>query len=417
MARSALTLAASVAAALPSATVTGVRLLTEDASGRFDSAIAALEDGRLLVVRMPVDDEADSELQTEVRALRALTAGVRGVLPFRAPDVVGEISIDDRSTIVQTLLPGYRVDAAHVPEGRGVATALADALARVHDLPVAVIRDAGLPVRTAQQARDEAERVLDRAEATGVLPFGLLRRWSTALGDDALWRFETTVTLGGVDASSFVLEDDAQDMPAVTGLLSWGGLSVGDAALDLRWTASNPAAREEFVRAYTARSHRAPDALLAARARLYAELEFAKWLVHGTTAGDESIVADASGLLASLEESVRDEPALASQTYSANDALTASNRVPIATPVDTSMRTDAFSADDMAVLYDGDAPTAAHSTTPIDMSDWNTTAPPPAESATPVPWPPGAHDDTHAGDTGEIDAAAQNALRRWSESA
>ena len=176
MARSALTLAASVTAALPRATVTGVRALTEGGAGRFDSAVATLDDGRRVVVRIPTGDEADAELRAEARALKALTAGVRSVLPFGAPDVLGETTVDGRHAVVQTLLSGYRVDAQHVPEGPGVATALADAIARIHDLPVAVIRDAGLPVRTAAQVRDEAERLLDRAEATGRLPFGLLRR-------------------------------------------------------------------------------------------------------------------------------------------------------------------------------------------------------------------------------------------------
>lgn len=411
MARSALTLAASVTAALPRATVTGVRVLTEGGAGRFDSAVATLDDGRRVVVRIPTGDEADAELRAEARALKALTAGVRSVLPFGAPDVLGETAVDGRHAVVQTLLSGYRVDAQHVPEGPGVATALADALARIHDLPVAVIRDAGLPVRTAAQVRDEAERLLDRAEATGRLPFGLLRRWSTALGADALWRFETTVTLGGADPASFVLDDDERGVPAVTGLLSWGALGVGDPALDLRWTASTPAARDEVVRAYAARSHRAPDALLAARARLHAELEFAKWLVHGMTVGTDSIVADAEGLLASLEETVRDEPPLATQTFSAHDAITASNRVPATAAVDTSMQTDAFSPDELAALIDDEHATTAHATVPIDLSDWNTTsARVPGSPAAP---PAHAEDETDA----EIDTAAQNALRRWSESA
>ncbi len=181
MARSPLTLAASVTSALPRVAVVGVAPLTEGVSGRYDSAIATLDDDRRVVVRVPVNDEAQDDLLAEARALISLTAGVRGVLPFGAPDVLGQTSVDGRAALVQSLLPGYRVDAAHVPSGRGIATALAAAIAAVHDLPVTVIRDAGLPMLTSGQVRDEAERLLDRAEATGLLPFGLLRRWSTAL--------------------------------------------------------------------------------------------------------------------------------------------------------------------------------------------------------------------------------------------
>ena len=127
MARSPLTLAASVTSALPRVAVVGVAPLTEGVSGRYDSAIATLDDGRRVVVRVPVNDQAEQDLLSEARALTSLTAGVRGVLPFGAPDVLGQTTVDGRSALVQTLLPGYRVVAAHVPAGRGVATALASA--------------------------------------------------------------------------------------------------------------------------------------------------------------------------------------------------------------------------------------------------------------------------------------------------
>ena len=412
MARSPLTLAASVTSALPRATVVGVGPLTEGTTGRYDSAIATLDDGRRVVVRVPTDRDADVALRAEAHALQALPAGVRGVLPFGAPDVLGEPAVDGGHAVVQTLLPGYRVDAMHVPAGDGVATALAAAIARVHDLPVTVIRDAGLPVQTSAQVRDDAERLLDRAEATGHLPFGLLRRWSTALGSEPLWRFETTVTLGGVDPASFVLEDDEDGAPHVTGLLSWGGLSVGDPAVDLRWTSSAPDAREDVVDTYTRLSHRAPDGLLVARARLHAELEFAKWLVHGHSAGAESVVADAVALLTALEDSVRDEPPLAHETVSVDDAIAVLGRVP-ATTGDLghiSMETDAFDAESLASFSPEELDAAGIPTAPIEMSDWAPLRGDTGEAAA-------ARDDSDDGTDDDPDAAARNALRRWTDTA
>jgi macrolide phosphotransferase len=413
MARSPFTLAAAVTAALPRIAVVNVSPLTEGVSGRYDSAVATLEDGRRVVVRVPADAEADADLRAEARALRSLTAGVRGVLPFGAPDVLGEATVDGMHTVVQTLLPGYRVDAAHVPAGPGVATALATGLASVHDLPVSVVRDAGLPVLTAEQAHDEAERLLDRAEATGRLPFGLLRRWSGALGAAHLWRFETTVTLGGADPASFVLEDDADGIPRVTGLLSWGGLGAGDPAADLRWTASAPAARDDVLEAYTRLSHRAPDALLAERARLYAELEFAKWLVHGSAAGAESVVADAVSLLEALDESVRDEPPLARERVSVDDAIAALGRVPSAGTgqLDTSMQTDAFDPGALADYLDENE-TTEQETTPIELSGW---AAPEAEPA----GAQAARAEAGRAESEDVDPdeAARNALRRWTGTA
>ena len=424
MARSPLTLAASVTSALPRVVVTGVGVLSEGTSGRYDSAIAQLDDGRRVVVRVPVDDEADADLRAESRALASLTAGVRGVLPFGAPDVLGETRVDGRHTLVQTLLPGYRVDAAEVPEGPGIATALGAAIAQVHDLPVAVIRDAGLAVQTPTQVRDEAERLLDRAEATGRLPFGLLRRWSTALATDALWRFETTVVLGGVDPASFVFEDDAEGIPVVTGLLSWGALGVGDPAVDLRGTAAAGPARDDVLEAYAAASHRAPDPQLAERARLHAELEFARWLVHGETLGSNEIITDAVALLETLDESVRDLPAVAHEETTADDAIAASARVPVAAgPADTSMHTDTFDPEALAQFLshepagDDDDP---ERTVPVELSEWaglrldddepDAAA---ADPATDAPAPGYRRTPAPAADDDDLDAAARNALRRW----
>lgn len=430
MARSPLTLAASVTSALPRVVVTSVGSLSEGASGRYDSAIATLEDGRRVVVRVPVDDDADSDLRAESRALRSLTPGVRAVLPFGAPDVLGETAVDGRHTLVQTLLPGYRVDAAHVPAGRGVATALGAATAQVHDLPVTVVRDAGLPMLTPTQVRDEAERLLDRAEATGLLPFGLLRRWSTALASDDLWRFETTVILGGVDPAAFVFEDDADGVPVVTGLLTWGGLGVGDPAVDLRWTASAPSARVDVLDTYARTSHRAPDSQLSERARLHAELEFARWLVHGHAAGSADVVADAVALLESLDESVRDQPAVTTGIVTVDDAIAASARVPAAAgPIDTSMHTDTFDPETLAAfIADEDDRAGAESdpdaTAPIELSDWAglRADDEPEDSVTGTGTSTGpivrsSADEPLETSDDDPDAAARNALRRWTGTA
>lgn len=428
MARSPLTLAASVTSALPHAQVVSVGPLSEGTSGRYDSAIADLDDGRRVVVRVPVDDAADADLVAEARALTALTAGVRRVLPFGAPDVLGQTRVDGRHTLVQTLLPGYRVDAGHVPAGRGIATALGAATAQVHDLPVTVVRDAGLPVLTTAQVRQEAENLLDAAEATGLLPFGLLRRWSTALAADALWRFETTVILGGVDPASFVFEDDADGVPVVTGLLAWGALGVGDPAVDLRWTASAPSARDDVLDAYAHASHRAPDPQLAERARLHAELEFARWLVHGHASGAGDVVADAVALLEALDENVRDQPAVIHGAVTADDAIAASARVPagVAGPVDTSMHTDTYDADTLAGFLEDEAARAAtevdpDATAPVELSAWaglreddvfGTGGVPATDARVPTNAAAEPRDDEDADDD-DPGAAARNAMRRW----
>ena len=334
-----------------------VGALTEGAAGRYDAAVAELDDGRRVVVRVPVDAAGSADLAAEARALRALTPGVRSLLPYRAPELLGETSLDAHRVLVVDLLEGYRVDAAHIPAGRGVATSLGEALAALHGLPPSIVRAEGLPVRTPSQVRDDVTRLLDRAEATRRVPAPLLARWRRAVSSEQLWRFESAVTLGGATAASFLF-DEVDDAPAVVGLLEWQGLQVGDPAVDLQWLAGAPDAADDVLDAYGAASGRAPDGLVRERARMYAELEFARWLVHGDESGREYIVHDAVELLESLAEGVGHDDVVPRAGSSVDEALALLDRTPEAPAagVDTSMHTDTYDPEELSTwLSDDDA--------------------------------------------------------------
>ncbi|MER7797950.1 phosphotransferase [Microbacterium sp. NPDC096154] len=384
MARSPLTLAAAVTAAVPDAEVVGVRRLTAGGGGRFDAAVATLADGTELVARVANEESVDQEVAAEVVALRALTPGVRGMLPFLAPEYVGAAALNGGRVIVTTYVPGYLIDADELPRGEGAATSIGRALAALHALPPSVVRSAGLRERTPEQSRADVRRVIDAASRSGRLPVRLTVRWRDAADDDRLWAFEPSVCLGGTQATSFLFTDDERGAPAVSGLLDWHGLSIDDPAVDLRWVASAPDATKDIFGAYVDAAHRAPDAALRVRARLHAELEFARWLVHGLEAHRTDVVDDAAALLESLAEGVRDDVLLADiddeGRTDIDDALTVLANVPKAQnapAVDTSMQTDAFDPDDLALAPDsswGDesrarAASAAHETQPIDRSE------------------------------------------------
>lgn len=436
MARSSLTLAASVTSALPRVGVVGVGMLTENTAGRFDCAVAELDDGRRVVVRAPVDASAATELAAQTRALRALTAGVRGLLPFDAPQLLGETGIGDSHAVVVDFLPGYRVDAAHLPAGRGAATSIGRALAAVHALPQSIVRDEGLPVRTPQQLRADAARTIDRSETTRRTPPTLIARWRRAIATDALWRFDSAVVLGGAGSASFLFEDTS-DGPAVTGVLDWHGFSVGDPAGDLQWLASAPHAAVDVFDAYCASSSRAPDALVRQRARLYAELEFAGWLVHGHDLGSEEIVDDAMGLLSALADAVRGEDIVPESALDVDDAIALLGRMPEAsrTSVDTSMHTDAYDPAELSMFIADDAYEESPSSRAVDLD----VPADPSGAGRPValPIPVSAGDDvstapidisswvrstdaesnTSLDDVAEADRSAEAALRRWTGTA
>ncbi|MBO9626299.1 MAG: hypothetical protein J7484_07990 [Microbacterium sp.] len=338
-------------AALPGAEVTGARALTADGDARFDSAVASLADGRELAIRVADDDEAGTELAAEAIALRALTAGARAMLPFRAPAYIGETRLGDARALVTELLPGFQIEAAHVPAGRGAAESMGAAIAAVHALPPSVVRSAGLTSRSAQESRDEISRLVDTAAATGRVPARLTVRWREAVGDDELWRFESTVVLGGVQATSFLFDDDPELGPAVTGLVGWHGLAVGDPAVDLAWISTAPDAADDVQAAYLRAADRTPDAALEVRARLLAELEFAKWLVHGDALRRSDIVDDAASLLEALADGLHDDDlaVIADRSEGVDSAMDALDRVPVdaLAGVDTSMQTDAYNPNEL----------------------------------------------------------------------
>ncbi|WP_312673167.1 hypothetical protein [Microbacterium sp.] len=359
MGRSPFTLAAAVTAALPGAEVTGTRALTADGDGRFDSAVASLADGRELAIRVADDDDAARELAAEALALRALTDGARAMLPFRAPGYIGETRVGEGRALVTELLPGFQIEASMVPAGRGAAESMGAAIAAVHALPTSVVRGAGLVMRSAEESRAELERLVDTAAATGRVPARLTVRWRDAVADDDLWRFESTVVLGGAQATSFLFDDHPERGPEVTGVIGWHGLAVGDPALDLSWLSAAPDAAADVHGAYARAMDRTPDAGLEVRARLLAELEFARWLVHGDALRRDDIVEDAAALLEALADGLRhdDLGAPGERRSDVDSAMDALDRVPVAAApeVDTSMQTDAYNPEELWAAETDDA--------------------------------------------------------------
>ncbi|PRB15172.1 hypothetical protein CQ042_09515 [Microbacterium sp. MYb62] len=438
-------------AALPGAEVTGARGLSADGDGRFDSAIASLADGRELAIRVADDDETARELAAEAIALRALTDGARAMLPFRAPAYIGETRLGEGRALVTELLPGFQIEAAMVPAGRGAAESMGSSIAAVHGLPTSVVRGAGLATRTAEESRAELERLVDTAAATGRVPARLTVRWRDAVADDDLWRFESTVILGGVQATSFLFEDDPDRGPEVIGLVGWHGLSVGDPALDLSWLSAAPEAADDVHAAYARSIDRAPDGGLEVRARLLAELEFARWLVHGDAMHRTDIVDDAASLLEALAEGIRTDDLTIIEAHGSgvDSALDALGRVPKDTvaDVDTSMHTDAYNPeelwaetgdhsesatadprDDETLAEDGqdrpdDGSARRAEMLNVETEDLSGVASIFAESGDVAgdrgdsrPPAPRAHDEYDDADSDEAQRAARAALQRWKSS-
>ena len=88
MARPPLTLAALATAAVPGLEVRAVRAHTRKSHGAFDAVLLRTTDDRMLVLRVPRSQSAESEQSADLVALRALTPGIRSRLPFEIPEFV-----------------------------------------------------------------------------------------------------------------------------------------------------------------------------------------------------------------------------------------------------------------------------------------------------------------------------------------
>ncbi|MFU8946424.1 phosphotransferase [Mycetocola zhadangensis] len=272
-------------------------------TGDFDSALLRTTDDRELVIRVPANDQSASDQSVELIALQAMTAGIRSRLPFEVPSIIGQASIRGTRAVVYEYLPGYNVEAANIPAGDGVATSIGAAIAAIHSLPGSFVAEVGLPSLTAADCRTEAHNIIERAAATRLLPAAVKQRWTDAAGDDALWQFQPTVINGSLSAESFVITDHEVG-PIVTGVIGWGSLRVGDPARDLHWLSGAGEAADSVLAAYRLSAARHPDRLISQRSMLHAELELARWLLHGVDTRDQQVIDDAVSLLDGLVDHV-----------------------------------------------------------------------------------------------------------------
>lgn len=265
-----------------------------------DAALLEDSSGRRWLVRAPRTSAASLKLDAEARLLDGLT----GWLPFAIPSVSGTVELPGGGrAVVHRALPGEPLTPADLTAGPGLAAALGRALATIHDLPDRILEDAGMPSYEAEEYRLRRLAELDRAASTGHVPTRLLGRWERALEEAGAWRFVPCPVHGDLAPDSVLAEKG--DVSAV---LDWAEARVADPADDFAWLVNgcDPAALESVLEAYANKRRTGPDRDLERRARLAGELSLARWLLHGTTTGDEAVVKDAVAMLEELDEAVAD---------------------------------------------------------------------------------------------------------------
>ncbi|KQO62909.1 phosphotransferase [Curtobacterium sp. Leaf261] len=300
MAGSHFTLAALATTAVPGLVVTGTQMLGSASDGDYESAVLRTADGDVIAIRRPRNQRAEARQSADLVAIRALSAGIRTRLPFGVPEYRGQAPIGQTRAIVTTYVRGKQLDTGALLARPALATSVGRAVAAVHALPTSFVTDAGLPSLTPFEVLRSAVSVMDRAVSTGLVPAALQERWEGAAKDQQLWQFTPTVVHGALGAESVLAMDDA-----VTGVLGWGELRLGDPAKDLAWILGgrDSTAFDSVLASYTTNGG-GRDRQLPQRARVHHELETAQWLLHGVQVKSTEVVDDAVAMMHRLVDQV-----------------------------------------------------------------------------------------------------------------
>ena len=308
MPRSPLALAALASVAVPGLDVYDV-LRSPHADSDFDVVIVKDPTGTRWVVRAPRRPAAGAALEAEQGLLTALgRAKETGLVSFDVPQPRGSalLGADEGRVIVYTEVRGASLVLAAVEPGPGLSASIGRTLAEIHELPLTLIEEQGLPTYSAEEYRERRLAELDAGIQTGKVPPRLADRWEHQLENVSWWRFEPTVVHGDMGEQQLLVADGA-----ITGIVDWMDARVADPADDLAWLAA--AAPQDVVEsifeAYTVARRELRDPHLLDRARLASELALLRWLMYGVRTENADVIADGEGMMLDLEALLFDEPA------------------------------------------------------------------------------------------------------------
>lgn len=303
MSRNNLTLAALVVSALPEVSIVESSILSTPDSN-FRTAVLTDIEGKHYTIKIPKKQSAESVQSAELVALSALSDGVRSQLPFALPRVIGQAPYGPTRALIYDYLYGDKLSGADVEQDASLAKSVGQALAAIHNLPTSVVSQAGLIQFGAQDLRKQTLKIIERSSNSGHVPALLEERWRRTVNDDRVWQFSPTVIHSNMSADRFLFSGSQ-----VTGIRSWQGLKVADPALDLFWimAAVSPDSAQFILDTYQNSRDMNLDAQSRKRTALYAELELARWLLHGLDLRDEGIIEDAISLLHALLERVHND--------------------------------------------------------------------------------------------------------------
>jgi len=276
-------------------------LRSPHADSDFDVVVVKDATGSRWIVRAPKRPAAGAALEAEQGLLTALgRARDAGLVHFAVPQPKGSalLGADEGRVIVYSEVRGAPLVLAAVQPGPGLAASIGRALAEVHELPVSLIEEQGLPTYSAEEYRERRLAELDAGIQTGRVPPRLADRWERQLENVSWWRFEPTVVHGDMGEHQLLVAEGE-----ISGIVDWMDARAADPADDLSWLAA--AAPQEVLEsvfeAYVLGRRELRDPHLLDRARLASELALLRWLMYGVRTENADVIADGEGMMLDLE--------------------------------------------------------------------------------------------------------------------
>ncbi len=304
--RSPLALAALASVAVPGLDVYDV-LRSPHADNDFDVVVVKDGTGTRWIVRAPRRPAAGAALEAEQALLTALgRANQQGLIQFEVPQPRGSalLGADEGRVIVYSEVRGAPLVLASVQPGPGLAASIGRALAEIHELPLSIIEEQGLPTYSAEEYRDRRLAELDAGIQTGKVPPRLADRWERQLENVSWWRFEPAVVHGDMGEQQLLVSEGQ-----VSGIIDWMDARVADPADDIAWLAAAAPqdVLESILEAYTVGRRELRDPHLLDRARLASELALLRWLMYGVRTDKPDVISDGEGMMLDLEALLFDE--------------------------------------------------------------------------------------------------------------
>jgi len=297
MAKPSLILAALAADALPGLKFVQVQNLTREGVP-ITVELLTTDEGRLILLKSPLNSLANTALGTEVRALQVLK---NLNLPFSISTFLGKTSAKAiRNALAFEYVPGASIDLSRVRSDDALISSIGQAISTIHSIPASVLGNSGLPEYEPAQSVRAKVAEFDRAMDTGKIHPDLLERWQNALFDVNLFKYQPTVVHGALK-SEFLLAEGHQ----ISGITEWGQLSINDPALDLAFLHGEAPAEIVAAILLAYESTTRADRNLKQRAHLYFELAHTTYLLEALERGDEEQIETALALLAQLHDELQ----------------------------------------------------------------------------------------------------------------